>query len=74
MMAVPVLSFKAFGDAMLLDRETITLLGIGARRAHTAARDKRGEHARDASGRAAHGAVCALFLDQVKNMQFQMLW
>ena len=62
------------GDAELLDRETHYVPGIGARRAHTAAGDKRSEHARDASGRAAHGAVCALFLDQVKNMRVQMPW
>ena len=73
-MAVPVLSFKALGDTMLLDRETITLLGVGARRTNTATGDKRVEHARNIAGRATHGAICALLLDQVEGLRLQVLW
>ena len=47
--------------------------GGGAGRAPPAAGDERGEHARDAAGRAAHGEVGALLLDQVQGVRLQVL-
>ena len=57
-----------------LTKDPIETAGGGARRAHPAAGDERGEHARDAAGRAAHGEVGALLLDQVEGVRVQVLW
>ena len=57
----------------MIEKPTPTRPGVGARRAPTVAGDERGEHARDAAGRAAHGAVGAVLLDQVEGLRLKLL-